>query len=408
MNRCRNYFGLLLVIVCMLSGGCANNEAVNAPATDLSGLKLIDCHSHPFGLGDVAKLGDNIEAAGLSGINILSVPLFQSRMLQNAKAMLLKAAYPHKIWLFGGLTYDLPEGEPADFSFARQVEMLWEAGFDGMKMIEGKANFRAEIGFGVDDPRYNDYFAYLQETGIPVLMHQNDDWTHWRNANDMNVPSWLRQRAYFLKKERFPGGKIPGHEQLYAECERMLDKFPELKVIFAHFYFVSNDIARATRILEKYHQVCLDLTPAETIYYDFTQNTAEWRDFFIRYQDRIIFGTDSGSLGSSNPDNWTIGWIRRFLETYDEFEYKRVMKSKPVTYRFQIKGIALDRQLLGKIYSGNFQRLAGSKPRPLNFDKALEYCRLLKTFAEASDKRDKLVPEIEDIISQLESYRGSN
>ena len=395
---------LVLVLLCLV--GCAPTEVVPAEPSDPGNLTVIDAHSHPLGFSDIATLDQNLEAAGLSGTNLACIALSERTFFWNVEALLIKAAHPDKVWAFAGLIYDPPGGLPKDFPLARQAKLLWEAGFDGMKMIEGKANFRAQIGFGVDDPRYDEYFAFLQDTGIPLLLHQNDDWTHWRNANDMSVPLWLRRRAYFLKKEKFPGGKIPGHEQLYEECERMLDKFPELKVIFAHFYFVSNDIEHARRILDKYHQVCFDLTPAETMYYDFSQNPAEWREFFTRYEDRIVFGTDSGGLGSSNPDNWTIGWMRRFLETRDEFEYKRVMKSKPVTYRFQIRGIGLDKEVLTKIYAGNFQRLAGAKPRPINFDKALEYCRYLKTFAEASENRDKLMPKIQKFIAQLQQFRA--
>ncbi len=399
--------GASIAIVSLFVVGCSAEQSARLSTDESPGLTVIDAHAHTFGVRDVQKFGRDMEAADLSGISILCIALKERSMFMGPEALLLKAAHPDKVWVFGGLIYDPPGGLPEDFSLARQAEMLWNAGFDGVKMIEGKANFRAEVGFGVNDPRYDEYFTFLQERGIPLLLHQNDDWTHWRDANDMNVPEWLRRRGYFLKAESFPGGKIPAHEQLYSESEQMLRKFPKLKIIFAHFYFISNDIARARRFMERHgDNVCVDLAPAESMYYDFAQDPGAWRNFFVRYQDRIVFGTDAGALGTPTPDIETTGWIRRFLETRDEFEYKKVMKSKPVTYRFQIRGIGLDREPLAKIYAGNFQRLVGSKPRPLNFDKALEYCGYLERFAKASENRDKLVPKIRKIMGQLDLLRG--
>src|SRR5690606_36671336 len=76
-----------------------------------------------------------------------------------------------------------------------------------------------------------------------------------------------------------------------------------------------------------------------------------WREFIIKYQDRILMGSDGNP--SSQPDEfWTPHW--RFLETYDEYFYHpaqiRTPGGSPGHARWNISGIGLRDEVLWKIY----------------------------------------------------------
>ena len=74
------------------------------------------------------------------------------------------------------------------------------------------------------------------------------------------------------------------------------------------------------------------------------------RDFFIKYQDRILFGTDA----TPNVDVYRTYY--RFLETRDEY-FNSGQDEVPGNGRWMIYGLDLPDDVLKKIYQGNFQKL---------------------------------------------------
>src|SRR5690606_10897473 len=82
-----------------------------------------------------------------------------------------------------------------------------------------------------------------------------------------------------------------------------------------------------------------------------------WREFLIKYQDRILFGTDGGPSRTID-DFWTPHW--RYLETYDEHFYHpaqtRSRGGSPGHGRYNISGVGLPDEVLRKIYYENALR----------------------------------------------------
>ena len=91
----------------------------------------------------------------------------------------------------------------------------------------------------------------------------------------------------------YAGKGFESYEDLHRETLELLDKHPKLNAILAHFFFLSDDMAEAERIMEKYPNVYFDITPGTEMYENFAKYTDSWREFFIKYQERIIFGTDA-------------------------------------------------------------------------------------------------------------------
>jgi hypothetical protein len=84
------------------------------------------------------------------------------------------------------------------------------------------------------------------------------------------------------------------------------------------------------------------------------------RRFFIKYQDRILFGTDGGFGNELSGDGWTAERMYRsyaeFLETENEYiDYP--MSSVTKQGNWHIYGINLPSDVLEKIYVKNAERL---------------------------------------------------
>jgi predicted TIM-barrel fold metal-dependent hydrolase len=190
-------------------------------------------------------------------------------------------------------------------------------------------------------------------------------------------------------------------EQLYDEVERVLTKFPELNITFAHFHFLSADIERAGDYLDRWPNVYFDLTPGSEMYTNFSKYPDKWHDFFMKYQDRIIFGTDNG-WGTETPHEHKVieaeekvDWMRRFLETGDTFVNAWGMK---------ITGIALKKEALEKIYATNYLRFVGNKPKEVNLGLACEYSNEMKErFSRfiVEDRRTKQLNEVYRKFTEL-------
>ena len=324
---------------------------------EMAELPIIDCHTHFEGedLSAIDAMLEQEAAAGISEIAIL-ITSFPGQVNANPQGLYAKARHPERIYLFPGLDYSAIAKDVDHhwtYSLARQIDRLAAMGCDGIKMLNGKPDYRRSSGLALDCVIYDDYFARLEERGFPVLWHVNDPEEFW---NPEEAPEWARGPGW-LYDENFPS-----NESIYQECERVLEKHPKLNIIFAHFYFLSDDLPRAAAFLDRYPNVSFDLAPGIEMMHNFTKRPDEARDFFVKYQDRIFFGTDF-SPGGRDSRLWV---VRNFLETDEEFH---VPTDEPLfwpDHRTMIRGIALPEEVLRKIYAENFRRQVSPAPRPLN------------------------------------------
>ena len=140
-------------------------------------------------------------------------------------------------------------------------------------------------------------------------------------------------------------------QEIYNETFRMLDKHPKMRVILAHFFFLSRDIDEAVRVMETYPNVSFDLTPGWEMYVGFSSDIPSWQAFFRKYADRILFGTDSDNDKKMNAE---IHLLVRMALTHDESEFMM-----PCYREELIKGLNLDDDVLDKIFYKNFERFFG-------------------------------------------------
>ncbi|UCC68805.1 MAG: amidohydrolase family protein [Armatimonadota bacterium] len=325
--------------------------------SEMAGLSIIDCHTH-FGGEDLDAIDAMLEQEAASGIEQMTVLIssFPGRVNANPEGLYAKARHPERIYLFAGLDYSAIAKDVDHrwtYSLAQQIDRLAAMGCDGIKMLNGKPNYRQSSGLALDCVIYDDYFARLEERGFPVLWHVNDPEEFW---NPEEAPEWAKGPGWLYDETS------PSKESIYQECERVLAKHPKLKIIFAHFYFLSDDLPRAAALLDRYSNVSFDLAPGIEMLHNFAKRVEEARDFFVKYQDRIAFGTDFGP-GGLDSRLWV---VRNFLETDEEFHVPTDERLFWPDHRAMIRGIALPEEVLRKIYAENFRRQVSPAPRPLN------------------------------------------
>ncbi len=333
-------------------------------------MKIIDAHTHVF---DAANTGhvllETADAFGFDAINVLSIPAHN--ITQNIQCAYMKHQSPTRIFAFGGLDYE------SGRDYVTQAQAIVDMGFDGFKMLEGKPTVRKELQKPLNAPEYDAFYEFVAASGLPLLIHVADPSEFW----DIDrIPKWALKRGYFCDETFVP------FETLITEAEDVAKKHPNLKLIFAHFFFMSDNIKRAEYFFETYPNVHFDITSGTEMYFNFSKDADAWRAFFTRYADRIVFGTDSFDSQKPTDIDERDGILRmekRFLTTADSF----------TEFHNDVKGINLDNAALEQIFYKNFERLAGTGtkpllPRPLNTARVHKEIETLMAIASEEDKAE--------------------
>lgn len=346
---------------------------------------IIDGHVHfpHYSFGD--SLISIMDAAGIEALAVVCTP-DEKRLSLVPDAMHLKARFPERVYVFGGLDISplFMAPEIAGEAFARTVDVLNEMGADGIKMIEGKAMIRKQLPIpDFDAPVYAPYWEKLAETQTPLIFHVNDPEEFWDSER---IPDWAREMGWF-----YGDGTYIDNEDQYHQVLNVLDRHPNLNVTFAHFFFLSAQLDRLRDYLDRYPGMHVDLTPGIEMYHNFAKDPQKARDFFLKYQDRILYGTDIGARalladregGIEREESLArVEVVRGFLENDGPFTLEHegfLFGGKEAVFH----GIALPEEVLEKIYAQNFINFAGESPKPLNSEAIIEECERLEMMIKA-------------------------
>jgi hypothetical protein len=85
--------------------------------------------------------------------------------------------------------------------------------------------------------------------------------------------------------------------------------------------------------------------------YQSAQNRKRIRDFCIKYQDRLLYGTDTGYSGNSDPAQFEKRMHETWLDDWKYFTTDDKMISD--TFRGKFTGLKLPKEVVDKIYTVN-------------------------------------------------------
>ena len=377
----------------------------------LANLPVLDGHIH---FGHPNYMSGLIEILGEQGVekfNIVCTP-HPARLSLVPDALFVKAHHPQRTYVFGGLDvsplFMMPDkcGE----MFAAYVSQLLDMGCDGIKMIEGKPDLRKNLPIPpFDSPAYEPYCATMEERGVPIVFHVNDPEEFW---DAEQIPDWATEQGWF-----YGDGSYINNEDQYTEVINVLERHPKLKVIFAHFFFLSAQLPRLSDLLDRFPNMCIDLTPGIEMYHNFGRDPQATRDFFLKYQERILFGTDIGAKALlSTPEKGIeadesavrVQVVRRFLEEEGPFELDVDAGFLFGKFGGSFHGLGLPEDALKKIYSGNFERLAGTQPRALNPGAVIAECERLGTILPMMGAVQPDVPMDLSVVEMVKNHFVNN
>jgi predicted TIM-barrel fold metal-dependent hydrolase len=235
--------------------------------------------------------------------------------------------------------------------FARHiVTLLFQAkqeGVSGLKLFKqfglGYKNPDGSL-LQIDDLRWDPIWRACGELGLPVIIHIADPAAFFRPIDETNE-RW--EELYRHPDWSFEGPEFPGREALLAARNRVIARHPQTVFIGAHVANNAEDLQTVGQWIDTYPNFYVEIASRIS---ELGRQPYTARKFFLKYSDRILFGTD----GPWPEQRLSLYW--RFLETFDEyFPYSE--KAFPPQGFWRIYGIGLPDDVLCKIYHENAARI---------------------------------------------------
>jgi len=210
----------------------------------------------------------------------------------------------------------------------------------------------------VDNPKLDPIFDHLAKRKIPLLGHLGEPKNCWLPLDEMTVNN---DREYFEEHPEYHMYKhpeLPSYEEQIAARDRMLEKHPDLVFMGAHMGSLEWSVDELAKRLDKFPNMSVDLAARMgQVFYQAIQNREKVRDFFIKYQDRILYATDKADDGEEDPDALQKDIHDRWLQDWHFFVTDDTMRSERVNGEF--KGLRLPKEAVDKIFSQNAKKWLG-------------------------------------------------
>jgi uncharacterized protein len=298
---------------------------------------VIDMHSHqptPISAGAFDRVVNGMEQNNLRVLVNLSGSS-GSRLQQGVDAI-RTSKHRDRMALFANVDFS-GVGPGFGARAAKQLEADIKAGAIGLKVFKDLGMFvRKTDGsrLHVDDPELDPIWAACGRLNVPVLIHVAEPASFFEPI-DYSNERWLELVLHADRRHQ-TGVRF---EELMSERNAMIKRHPNTRFILAHFGWHANDLARAGKLLDENPNVYYDVA---AVLYDFGRQPRSAHEFFVKYQDRILFGKDTYT-----PDEYPYYW--RVFETNDEyFDYYRDYHAF-----WKLYGIGLPDQVLRKLYYQN-------------------------------------------------------
>lgn len=255
--------------------------------------------------------------------------------------------YPGRFLVFTEMDWSKIDDPNFSQEMVAQLDDAVKRGARGLKILK---DFGLEVKgkdgklLAVDDPRMDPVWEECGRLGIPVSIHTSDpeaffhpvDASNERYEELMEHPDWS-----------FFGPQFPSKEALLAARDRVFARHPHTTFVALHMANWPENLDYVSEMLDRYPNVMVEFGARQA---ELGRQPRRAREFFLRYQDRIMFGTDNGM--SEEMYRNLFRWLETDDESFDYFGY-------PGQGRWKIYGLGLPDAVLEKIYHGNAERMFG-------------------------------------------------
>ncbi|MEP6835674.1 MAG: amidohydrolase family protein, partial [Gemmatimonas sp.] len=312
---------------------------------------VIDFHGHPQGLittDGLPKMEKSLDSLNVR-MMISADNMSGERLKTAAAAIRGSATMKDRVRILAGINFSNVGPGWADKAIA-QLEADVKEGAVGVGEISKSFGLSVKKPDGsrlkIDDPELDPIWAACARLGLPVFIHTADPQEFFEPV-DFKNERWLEISLF--PERRYPQDKYPSFETLMTERDNLFKHNPKTTFVTAHMGWHANDLARLGKMMDAMPNL---YTEVGAVLYDIGRQPRAAHDFFVKYQDRILFGKDS-----FQPEEYPYYW--RVFETNDDyFDYYRNYHAF-----WKLYGIGLPDVVLKKVYFQNALRITKGIPQ---------------------------------------------
>ena len=317
---------------------------------------VIDVHNH---INDAEGIEDHVPpdqvVAMMDATNVRTVVILTGMWgdkLQHVIDEMVKP-YPGRFMVFSQIDWSKIDDPNFGTEMVKQLDDSVARGARGLKVLKDLGlGVREKSGklLAIDDPRLDPIWEEAGKLHIPVFIHSGDpeaffhpiDATNERYEELHEHPDWS-----------FYGRDYPSLNALLEARNRVFTRHPHTTFVSLHMGWPEN-LDWVDAMLANHPNVMVEFGAREA---ELGRQPKRTRELFLKYQDRVMFGTDNQITEDLYRNNF------RWLETADEyFDYW----GAPGEGRFEIYGLALPDDVLKKIYHENAERLFARFREPVH------------------------------------------
>jgi predicted TIM-barrel fold metal-dependent hydrolase len=196
-----------------------------------------------------------------------------------------------------------------------------------------------------DDPKFDPIYKDIASHGKTLMTHQAEPDVAW-GPPDPSDPSW----SYYQENPQWyvatqPG--FPSKQKILEARDHVLTDNPQLRMVGVHLGSMERDLDNIASHLDKYPNFAIDT--AARMEYLMLMPPEKVRAFLIKYQDRVLYGTDL----DLPPDAKFPDALKDWRSTYAR-DWKFLATAETLTVEGkQVHGLNLPQPVLQKIFRRN-------------------------------------------------------
>ena len=356
--------GTALILITFLAIHALGWGAVNQ-LDYLASIRKIDVHTHVR--ADEPFLHKLLEEDNYKYVTICTNgSSTKSSLEQRENARKLSDKYPrHYAWVTTFDTMGMFETGWID-GILKQLKEDFKNGAIGVKVWKniGMVILKPNGEYlQLDDPMFKPIWDLIAKENKTLLAHMGEPIHAW-------MPTFITEdgypRNYFAKHPEFSfydKPDKPSYSDIVSAFDRVIRDNPDMRYVGAHLASLEFDVSELALRMDKYPNFAVEI--GGRMRYLMWQSSGKVRAFFIKYQDRIMYGTDKGAPAGMTNDKQReerAQEIRsrntlfaQYLATDDEIPFGDIIRSgKPVPEaQYSVQAIALPKSVLKKVYYDN-------------------------------------------------------
>ena len=204
----------------------------------------------------------------------------------------------------------------------------------------------------IDDARFDPIFDYIQSRNKTLVGHLAEPRNCWLPLESMTVDS---DGEYYKEHPQYHGflhPEVPGYWEQIKARDHVLEKHPHLRFVGCHLGSLEYDVDELAKRLDKYPNFAVDMA-ARIVHFQ-VQEQGKVRRFIIKYQDRLLYGTDNEINADKSDPAARIRYLDAvYRNDYRYFGTGQELEVPEIKPHFKVRGLALPPAVLKKIYYEN-------------------------------------------------------